>query len=163
MGKSKLERFLWIFGRPIHPVRAAFAITGFLVFTLPFFVFFIKGYRVGSYFYLLYPLLFLIAHLVWFRLPFVKKRTRWLLFWLTLSVVISLGIGFLVTLTRTKNIESWLTSRFRESSEESLLTVIIWIFFPSAAISASYSILLLLALKLYRKYRKSIYRSKKDT
>ena len=79
----------------MHPVRAIFEVCGTLLFAVPFLAAFAMTRSAPLYLYLLYPLLFLVSHFVWFRLPSVDRRVRWFLFWLTLTLVAALGAGFM--------------------------------------------------------------------
>ncbi len=156
MKQSRFKRLLRIWRRPLHPVRFVFSIIGAGVFAVPFITFYFKYYPKDFYLFLIYPLLFFVAHLVWFRLPFVKRWIRWLLFWLTLTVVVSLGMGFLITVYGKQcpnSVTEWITDHLSISIETATFYVIL----PSAVVSAIYAGILMLALYLYREYRKKLY------
>ncbi len=156
MKRSRFKRLLRIWKRPLHPVRVILSLIGAGVFSLPFIDFYFRYYPRDFYLFVIYPLLFLVAHLVWFRLPFVKRWVRWILFWLTLSVVVSLGLGFLIMVygnQHPNSVTEWITNHLNTSIETATLYVII----PSVAASAVYAGILMLGLHLYREYRKKLY------
>ncbi len=91
----RFARYLAAIARTVHPVRAIFEVCGTVLFAIPFLAAFAVNRIAPLYLYLLYPLLFLVSHFVWFRLPSVDRRIRWILFWLTLTLVAGLGAGFI--------------------------------------------------------------------
>lgn len=170
--RTKLSRFLWIFGRPLHPVRAGFALTGSLVLTLPCFLLYLKFHYIELTAFVIYPLLFITAHLIWFRLPFVKKNLRWLLFWVTIAIIIALSAGFLFSICDEHGVlkqvfpvtpgikdaeESWLLW-FKNEYEKGSVFLTLYFFVPSLIISLIYTTVLLFALKIYRNGRVAWYR-----
>ena len=66
---TNLGRYLIAISATVHPVRAVFEVCGTLLFAAPFLAAFIMTRSAPLYLYLLYPLLFLVSHFVWFRLP----------------------------------------------------------------------------------------------
>ena len=92
---TNLGRYLVAISATVHPVRAIFEVCGTLLFAVPFLAAFVMTRSAPLYLYLLYPLLFLVSHFVWFRLPFVERRLRWLLFWSTVALVAALGAAFM--------------------------------------------------------------------
>ena len=170
--RTKLSRFLWIFGRPPHPVRTGFALTGSLLLSLPCFLLYLKFRYIELSAYLIYPLLFITAHLLWFRLPFVKKKLRWLLFWVTIAIVIALSAGFLFSICYQRGVlkqvfhtglginkaeEDWVLWMANEYKNGNVL-LSLYFFIPSLIISIIYSAALLFALKIYRNGRVAWYR-----
>lgn len=156
MRQSRFKRLLRIWRRPLHPVRVVFSLIGVGVFSIPFIGFYFKYYPKDFYLFIIYPLLFLVAHLVWFRLPFVKRWVRWVLFWLTLSIVVALGMGFLITVYSKQpfnSVSQWITDHL----DISIRSATIYVIFPSLVVSALYAGVLMLALHVYREYRKRLY------
>ncbi len=172
--RTKLSRFLWIFRRPMHPVRSAFSVTGALLLSLPGFIVYIRFHYIGVLVFVIYPLMFLFAHLVWFRLPFVKKNVRWLLFLFTLTIIIALAAGFLFMICRQNGIlrqavsirpdiskaeVSWLTWLENEF-KGNFANITLYFFLPSLFAALIYTALLFFALKIYRTGRAVWYRKK---
>ncbi|NOY07416.1 MAG: hypothetical protein GXP33_01050 [Spirochaetes bacterium] len=174
--RTKLSRFLWIFGRPLHPVRSVFAVTGALLLSLPSFIVYIRFRYIGLLVFVIYPLMFLFAHLVWFRLPFVKKNVRWLLFLFTLTIIIALAAGFLFMICRQNGIlraavsirpniskaeVSWLTW-LKNEFKGNFTNISLYFFLPSLFAAFIYTALLFIALKIYRTGRAAWYRKLKS-
>ena len=170
--RTKLSRFLWIFGRPLHPVRTGFALAGSFALSLPCFLFYLKFRYMELSAFIIYPVLFITAHLIWFRLPFVKKNLRWLLFWITVAIVIALSAGFIFSVSyehgvlrqalsnglglkkRDADFLFWMEREYKNGNVFLSLYFII----PALIISLIYSFLLLFALKIYRSGRIAWYR-----
>ena len=119
------------------------------------------------YLYLLYPLLFLVSHFVWFRLPFVERRLRWLLFWSTVALVAALGAAFMYWSYREAgargsdfpvqgifSIPHWVAPNI----DADFTTAAVYFLVPAAAGSAVYCLLFGLFLKLYQRYRAEEHR-----
>ena len=161
MNKPKM---FWILGRPIHPVKAIVALCATTLFSLPFIAQYILLRQNPFYLYLIYPLLFLISHLVCFRLPFVLKTIRWLMFWFSLSVVAALGSGFLFmgyweASLISKQLEpkgfflipTWLNPHLDASFSQ----VALYFLLPSALGAGIYTVILLFILRIDQNRRSS--------
>lgn len=95
MRTGRFAKYLAAMARTVHPVRAIFEVCGTVLIAIPFLAAFAINRTAPLYLFLLYPLLFLVSHFVWFRLPSVARRVRWILFWVTLTLVAALGAGFI--------------------------------------------------------------------
>ena len=155
-------RYLTAIAGTVHPVRAAFEVCGTLLFAVPFLAAFAINRSAPLYLYLLYPLLFLLSHFVWFRLPSVDRRVRWFLFWLTLTLVAALGAGFMFWSYREAGtrgavfqpegiftIPHWVNPNI----DVPFLTVAAYFLVPSAAGAALYCLVFALFLRAYEKLR----------
>ena len=164
---TALGKYLIAIARTVHPVRATFEVCGTLLFAIPFLAAFAINRSAPLYLYLLYPFLFLISHFVWFRLPSVDRRLRWLLFWLTLTFVGALGAGFMFwSYWEAGNrgigfqpagifaIPHWVSPNI----ETPFPTVAAYFLLPSAAGAAFYCAILALFLRVFEKYRAEQHR-----
>ena len=164
---TNLGRYLVAISATVHPVRAAFEVCGTLLFAAPFLAAFIMTRSAPLYLYLLYPLLFLVSHFVWFRLPLVERRLRWLLFWSTVALVTALGAAFMYWSYREAgargdafpvqgifSIPHWVAPNI----DADFPTAALYFLVPSAAGSAVYCLLFALFLKLYERYRAEEHR-----
>jgi len=163
---TNLGRYAAAISATIHPVRAAFEVLGTLLFAVPFVVAFAMTRAAPLYLYLVYPVLFLVSHFVWFRLPSVDRRVRWLLFLSTLAVVAALGAGFIYwsyreaairgagTLHGIFSVPHW----FSPNIDVDFPTAAVYFLIPSAAGAALYGLLFGLFLRLYRTYRAEEHR-----
>ncbi|HET6484982.1 MAG TPA: hypothetical protein VFH83_01100 [Spirochaetia bacterium] len=162
LGKTRFARYLAAMARTVHPIRAIFEVCGTILFAIPFLAGFAVNRSAPLYLYLLYPLLFLVSHFVWFRLPSVDRRVRWILFWVTLTLVAALGAGFiywsyLEAVARGARlhplgifaIPHWVSRRI----DVPFPTVALYFLAPSAAGAAVYCAVLALFLRIYRRYR----------
>ena len=157
MKQNPDAKALWILGRPVHPVRAGVVFGATALFTLPFLLQGIVSGESPLYLYPIYPILFLVAHLICFRLPFVKPAVRWTLFWFSLSVVGALGAGFLYldfegsSMGRPWYIPGVPILRFRDSLhlDASFFEVALYFLLPSAAGSGLYCAVVLLVLRAF--------------
>ncbi len=148
--------------RTVHPIRAIFEVCGTVLFAIPFLAGFAVNRSAPLYLYLLYPLLFLVSHFVWFRLPSVERRVRWFLFWLTLTLVAALGAGFISWSYREAvargaqshpvpifAIPHWVSRNI----DVPFPTVALYFLAPSAVGAALYCAVFALFLRIYRRYR----------
>ena len=165
--ETEAGKYLTAITRTVHPVRATFEVCGTLLFAVPFLAAFAINRSGPLYLYLLYPLLFLITHFVWFRLPSVDRRVRWFLFWLTLTLVAALGAGFMFwSYWEAGNrgtgfqpegifaIPHWVSPNIVVSFP----TVAAYFLVPSGAGAALYCIVLALFPRIYEKYRAEQHR-----
>ncbi len=149
--------------RTIHPVRALFEVCGTTVVSIPFLVAFLTNRTAPIYVYLMYPVLFLVSHFLWFRLPFVDRRVRWGLMWFSLAIILALGAGFLYWNYREAAaagdafkptgiflIPHWLNPTL----DVPFPTVCLYFLIPSGLGSALYCFILLLFLRVYEKFRR---------
>ncbi len=162
----RFVRYLAAIARTVHPIRAVFEVCGTVLFAIPFLAAFAVNRMAPLYLYLLYPLLFLVSHFVWFRLPSVDRRVRWLLFWSTLTVVAALGAGFIYwsyreaairgegTLHGVFSVPHWVSP----SIDVDFPTAAVYFLIPSAVGAALYCLLFGLFLRLYRTYRAEEHR-----
>jgi hypothetical protein len=159
---DQLFAYLKAIARTIHPVRALFEVCGTMIISIPFLVAFFFNRSAPIYVYLLYPALFLVSHLVWFRLPFVDRRVRWILIWFSLTIIVALGSGFLYwnyreavaagasfTPTGVFLIPHWVSPTL----DVPFPTVCVYFLVPSGIGAALYCLILALFLKVFRKYR----------
>jgi len=161
-----LVRYAAAISATIHPVRAAFEVCGTLLFAVPFVVAFAVTRAAPMYLYLVYPVLVLVSHFVWFRLPSVDRRVRWLLFLSTLAVVAALGAGFIywsyreaalrgaATLNGVFSVPHWVSPNL----DVDFPTAALYFLVPSAVGAALYGLLFGLFLRLYRTYRAEEHR-----
>jgi len=158
--ESRFARYLAAMARTVHPIRAIFEVCGTVLFAIPFLAGFAINRSAPLYLYLLYPVLFLVSHFVWFRLPSVDRRVRWILFWLTLTLVAALGAGFIYWgyLEATARgahpvgifaIPHWVSRNI----DVPFPTVALYFLAPSACGAAVYCAVLALFLRIYRRYR----------
>jgi hypothetical protein len=167
--ETEAAKYLIAIARTVHPVRATFEVCGTLLFAVPFLAAFAINRSAPLYLYLLYPLLFLISHFVWFRLPSVDRRVRWFLFWLTLTLVAALGSGFMFwSYWEAGNrgtgfqpegifaIPHWVSPNFVVPFP----TVAAYFLVPSGVGAALYCIVLALFLRIYEKYRAEQHRKR---
>lgn len=161
---ANLRKYLRAIGASIHPLRAAYEVCATLVVCVPFLVAYVVNRTAPLYVYLLYPALFLVSHLVWFRLPFVDRRVRWGLFWFTLSIIVALGAGFLYANYRESTALAgplrpegilWIPHWVNESLDVPFPTVAAVFLIPSACAAALYCLVLALFLGAYRSYRQA--------
>jgi hypothetical protein len=151
--------------RTVHPVRAIFEVCGTVLFAIPFLAAFAVNRSAPIYLYLLYPLLFLVSHFVWFRLPSVDRRVRWFLFWVSLTLVAALGAGFIYWSYRETigpgfspqgffAIPHWVSP----TMDAAFPSVALYFLVPSGAGALLYCLLFALFLRIYRKYRAEEHR-----
>jgi hypothetical protein len=165
--ETSLGRYLVAISATVHPVRAIFEVCGTLLFAVPFLTAFIMTRSAPLYLYLVYPLLFLVSHFVWFRLPFVERRLRWLLFWSTVALVAALGAAFMYWSYREAaargdafpvqgifSIPHWVSPNI----DADFTTAAVYFLVPAAAGSALYCLLFGLFLRLYQRYRAEEHR-----
>jgi hypothetical protein len=165
--ETNLGRYLVAISATVHPVRAIFEVCGTLLFAVPFLTAFFMTRAAPLYLYLLYPLLFLVSHFVWFRLPFVERRLRWLLFWSTVALVTALGAAFMYWSYREAgargsdlpvqgifSIPHWVAPNI----DADFTTAALYFLAPAAAGSAVYCLLFGLFLRLYQRYRAEEHR-----
>ncbi len=162
LSETFIGRNIQAFVGPIHPVRALFEVCGTVIFAIPFLAAYALNRTAPVYVYLLYPLLFLVSHLVWFRLPSVERRLRWALFWFTLTIVAALGAGFLYWNYREAVSAGssfkptgifWIPRWVSPTIDVPFPTVAVFFLVPSAAGAALYCLILVVFLRIYRKYR----------
>jgi len=163
---TNLGRYAVAISATVHPVRATFEVCGTLLFAVPFVVAFALTRGAPLYLYLVYPLMFLVSHFVWFRLPSVERRLRWLLFWSTLTVVAALGAGFIYwsyreaalrgggTLHGLFSVPHWVSPNI----DVDFPTAALYFLIPSGIGAALYCLLFGLFLRLYRTYRAEEHR-----
>jgi hypothetical protein len=168
---TNLGRYAVAISATIHPVRATFEVCGTLLFAVPFVVAFALTRGAPFYLYLVYPLMFLVSHFVWFRLPSVERRLRWLLFWSTLTVVAALGAGFIYWSYREAalrgagvlhgifSVPHWVSPNL----DVDFPTAAVYFLIPSAVGAALYCLLFGLFLRLYRTYRAEEHRRRSPT
>lgn len=155
-------RYVAAITRSIHPVRAIYEVCCTALFTIPFLAAFAMTRSAPLSLYLVYPLLFLAAHVVWFRLPSIHPRLRWLLLWLTLTIVVALGTGFIFWSYREAaargagfapesvlSIPHWITPTF----DAAFPLVAVFFLVPSGIGAALYCLVFSLFLRIYRAYR----------
>jgi hypothetical protein len=156
-------RYLRAVVKPIHPVRALFEVCGTVLFSIPFLAAFALNRTAPLYVYLLYPALFLVSHFVWFRLPSVERHLRWALFWITLTVIVALGAGFLYWNYREAVAAGgtfhpsgifWIPQWVSPKIDVPFPTVALIFLVPSGAIAAAYSLILGVFLRIYSRYRR---------
>jgi hypothetical protein len=161
---ENLKKYLRAIAKTIHPVRTGFEICGTIVIAIPFLTAFALNHSAPIYLYLLYPALFLVCHFVWFRLPSVDRRLRWLLFWFSLTLIGALGAGFLYwsyreaiaagapfTLRGIFLFPKWVNPTI----DAPFLTAVVYLLLPSGAGAAVYCLILALFLRIYHKYREA--------
>jgi TRAP-type C4-dicarboxylate transport system permease small subunit len=169
MANGRLHRYLKILGKPIHPIRAIFEVCATMLFALPFLAAYAIHRASPFYVYLLYPVMFLFSNIVWFRLPFVHRRVRWILFWFTVTCVIALGAGFLYCDYRESMeaafqptgiflIPHWVNPEM----EGPFTAVVAYFLLPAGLTAAVYSFVLSLFLRIYRKFRAEEYRRRQE-
>lgn len=155
-------RYFAAITRTIHPVRAIYEVCCTALFTIPFLAAFAMTRSAPLSLYLVYPLLFLVAHFLWFRLPSVHRRLRWFLFWLTLTVVVALGAGFIFWSYREAaargagvppetmfSIPHWITPTINVAFP----SVAVFFLVPSGVGAALYCLVFSLFLRIYHAYR----------
>jgi hypothetical protein len=165
--ESNLGRYVSSISRTVHPVRAIFEVCATTLFAIPFLAAFAMTRSAPVYLYLVYPLLFLVSHFVWFRLPSVDRRVRWILFWLTLAVVAALGAGFMFWSYKEAAargdsfpaqglfaIPHWVSPNL----DVPFPTAAAYFLLPSGAGAAVYCFLLSLFLRIYDKFRAEEHR-----
>jgi len=164
---TNLGRYVIAISATVHPVRMIFEIYGTVLLAIPFLAAFAMTRSAPLYLYLLYPLLFLVSHFVWFRLPSVERRLRWILFWSTLTLVLALGAGFMYWSYREAHahggafpaegifaIPHWVAPNI----DADFPTAAVYFLVPSGAGAALYCLVLALFLKIYKKYRAEEHR-----
>jgi hypothetical protein len=160
LGLSGIAKHLSALAKTIHPVRALFEVCGTVVVSIPFLVAFFMNESAPLAVYLLYPALFLVSHLVWFRLPFADLRVRWSLFWFSLTAIIALGSGFLYWDFRSAAalpsapldfppIPAWMWPPLDVPFPKITVSFLI----PSALAALLYCFVLSLFLRVYRAFR----------
>ncbi len=162
LNETALGKYVRAFVGPVHPVRALFEVCGTIVFSIPFLAAYVLNRTSPLYVYLLYPLLFLVSHLVWFRLPSVERRMRWVLFWFTLTILVALGAGFLYWNYREAVSAGssfrptgifWIPRWVSPNIDVAFPTVAVFFLVPSGIGAAFYCLVLVVFLRIYRKYR----------
>jgi hypothetical protein len=164
---TNLGRYAAAISKTVHPVRAIFEISGTLLLAVPFLVAFALTRSAPLYLYLLYPVLFLVSHFAWFRLPSVERRLRWILFWSTLTLVLALGVAFLYWSYREAEarggafpaagifaIPHWVAPTI----DADFPTAALYLLAPCGAGAAVYCLALGLFLRVYKKYRAEEHR-----
>jgi hypothetical protein len=163
---TKVGRYVVAISATVHPVRAIFEVCGTLLFAVPFVTAFAMTRAAPFYLYLVYPLLFLVSHFVWFRLPSVERRMRWLLFSSTLTVVAALGAGFIYWSYREAashgervlhglfSVPHWVSPTL----DVDFPTAAVYFLVPAAAGAVLYCLLFGLFLRLYARYRAEEHR-----
>jgi len=164
---TNLGRYAAAISVTVHPLRAIFPVCAAIVLAVPFIAAFAMTRAAPLYLYLLYPLLFLVSHFVWFRLPSVDRRLRWILFWGTLTLVLSLGAAFLYWSCREAQarggmfpaagifaIPHWVAPTI----DADFPTAALYLLAPSGAAAAVYCVVLSLFLGMYQKYRAEEHR-----
>ena len=164
---TNLGRYAIAISATVHPVRAIFEVCGTVLLAIPFLTAFGMTRSAPFYLYLLYPLLFLVSHFVWFRLPSVDRRLRWILFWSTLTLVLALGAAFMYWSYREAQarggafpavgifaIPHWVAPII----DADCPTVAVYFLIPSAAGAAVYCLVLGLFLRIYKQYRAEEHR-----
>jgi hypothetical protein len=162
--ETNLGRYVIAISATVHPVRAIFEVCGTLLFAVPFVTACLMTRAAPFYLYLVYPALFLVSHFVWFRLPSVERRLRWLLFWATLTVVAALGAGFIYWSYREAaagaavrgifSVPRWVSS----SLDVDFPTAALYFLVPSGIGAVLYCLLFGLFLRLYARYRAEEHR-----
>ncbi len=165
--ETDLGRYVTSIAGTVHPVRATFEICGTILFAIPFLAAFAMTRSAPVYLYLVYPLLFLVSHFVWFRLPSVDRRLRWLLFWLSLTVVAALGAGFMFWSYKEAaargdsfpaqgifEIPRWVSPNI----DVPFPTAAAYFLLPSGAGAAVYCFVLSLFLRIYARFRAEEHR-----
>ncbi len=163
---TNVGRYVVAIAATVHPVRATFEVCGTLLFAVPFITSFAVTRAAPLYLYLVYPLLFLVSHFVWFRLPSVERRMRWLLFWSTLTIVAALGAGFIYwsyreaalrgdgSLNGLFSVPHWVSP----SIDVDFPTAGLYFLVPSGVGAVLYCLLFNLFLRLYARYRAEEHR-----
>ena len=164
---TNLGRYAAAISATVHPVRAIFEVCGTLLLAIPFLAAFALTRSAPLYLYLLYPLLFLVSHFVWFRLPSVDRRLRWFLFWSTLTLVLSLGAGFLYWSYREAQahggafptagifaIPHWVAPNI----DADFPTAALYLLAPCGAGAVLYCLVLGLFLRIYKRHRAEEHR-----
>jgi hypothetical protein len=164
---TSLGRYVAAISATVHPVRTIFEICGTILLAIPFVAAFAMTRAAPLYLYLLYPLLFLVSHFVWFRLPSVDRRLRWILFWGTLALVLALGAAFLYWSYREAQarggafpaagifaIPHWVAPNI----DADFPTAALYLLAPSGAAAAVYCLVLALFLRVYRQHRAEEHR-----
>jgi hypothetical protein len=170
--ETDLAKYVIAIAHTVHPVRAVFEVCGTVLFAMPFLAAFAMTRSAPLYLYLLYPFLFLVSHFVWFRLPSVDRKVRWILFWATLTLVAALGAGFMYWSYREANLRGsgfpaqgffaiphWVSPNI----DVPFPTVAGYFLLPSAAGSALYCFILALFLRIYKKYRAEEHHKRSPT
>ena len=165
--ETNLGRYAAAISRTVHPVRAIFEVCGTLLLAIPFLAAFALNRSAPLYLYLLYPLLFLVSHFVWFRLPSVDRRLRWFLFWSTLTLVLSLGAGFLYWSYREAQARGgafptagifafphWVAPNI----DADFPTAALYLLAPCGAGAVLYCLVLGLFLRIYKRFRAEEHR-----
>jgi hypothetical protein len=165
--ETDLGRYVSSIARTVHPVRAIFEICGTTLFAIPFLAAFAITRAAPLCLFLVYPLLFLVSHFIWFRLPFVDRRIRWILFWATVTVVAALGAGFMFWSYKEAAargdslpvqgffaIPRWVGPTI----DVPFPTVAAYFLVPSGAGAAVYCFVLSLFHRIYRKFRAEEHR-----
>jgi hypothetical protein len=164
---TNLGRYVIAISATVHPVRAIFEICATILLAVPFLAAFAMTRSAPLYLYLLYPVLFLVSHFVWFRLPSVERRLRWVLFWSTLTFVLALGAAFMYWSYREAGarggafpdtgifaIPHWVSP----SIDADFPTAAVYFLIPSGAGAAVYCLVLGLFLRIYTQYRAEEHR-----
>jgi hypothetical protein len=163
--ETDFGRYVTSISRTVHPVRAVFEVCGTVLFAIPFLAAFAVNRSAPLYLFRLYPLLFLVSHFVWFRLPSVDRTVRWILFWLSLTFVAALGAGFVFWSYRETigpgfqpqgifAIPHWVSPNI----DVPFPTVAAYFIVPSGVGAALYCLLFALFLRIYKKYRAEEHR-----
>jgi hypothetical protein len=169
---TNLGRYAAAISATVHPARVIFEVCCTILLAIPFLAAFAMTRSAPLYLYLLYPLLFLVSHFVWFRLPSVDRRLRWLLFWSTLTLVLALGAGFMYWSYREARahggafpaagifaIPHWVAPNI----DADFPTAAVYFLAPSAAGAALYCFVLGLFLRMYRRRRAEEHRRRTPT
>ncbi len=164
---TNLGRYVSAISKTVHPARAIFELCCTILLTIPFVTAFAMTRSAPLYLYLVYPLLFLVSHFVWFRLPSVDRRLRWLLFWSSLTLVLALGAGFMYWSYREARarggafpaagifaIPHWVAPNI----DADFPTAAGYFLVPSGAGAAAYCCVLALFLRMYRRHRAEEHR-----
>ncbi|MGO9308759.1 MAG: hypothetical protein ACLQDL_07035 [Spirochaetia bacterium] len=164
---TNLGRYASAISATVHPVRALFELCCAILLAIPFLTAFAMTRSAPFYLYLLYPLLFLVSHFVWFRLPSVDRRLRGVLFWATLTLVLALGAAFMYWSYREAGarggafpavgifaIPHWVAPNI----DADFPTAAVYFLVPSAAGAGVYCLVLGLFLKMYKRRRADEHR-----
>ncbi len=164
---TNVGRYMAAISAPVHPARAIFEVCCTVLLAIPFVTAFAMTRSAPLYLYLVYPVLFLVSHSVWFRLPSVERRLRALLFWSTLTLVLALGAGFMYWSYREAGahggafpaagifaIPHWVAPNI----DADFPTAAVYFLVPSAAGAAAYCGVLWLFLRVYRRRRAEEHR-----
>ena len=170
MADNQFTRIVKYLKRPLHPAWLLVALIGLTLFSVPF-LYTYRTLRLHSIFlYLVYPALYLLTHLIWFWLPFIHTKARWILFWITLTLVGVLGYNFLFldykeAYARGINFEIFFmpVRWFESAGELSTVQSVLYSIIPSAVGTGVYTLVLNLLMKIYNRLGKDTIEREKET